>query len=188
MCFDKKVVLVTGAGSGIGAQTAKRFAQQGARLALVDQNEDLLFKVSQEIQASGAPQPLSIATDVDKSDLIISTIVEHFSKLDVLINCAGVVVRQNITNIETAEFDRVMYTNLRSVVCLTKEAIPFLEKTKGNIVNVSSVVGALPSSELLAYSMSKSALNALTKCASVTLGPKGIRVNAVLPGITNTGD
>lgn len=213
MSFKEKVILITGAGntdhifikllmifkikhiffnlqgSGIGAQTAKHFAKLRGRLAIVDFNFDRINKVAEEIIDSGAHTPLVIVADVnDDAEHIISETIEHFSKLDILVNNVGIVVRQNLSNIDMDVYDRVMNTNVRSVVDLTRLAVPHLEITKGNIINISSAVGILTSPQLLAYSMTKAAINAFTKCIATELGRKGIRVNAILPGVTNTGD
>lgn len=187
MSFEGKVILVTGAGNGIGAQTAKHFAKLGGRLAIVDCNSDRLNGVADEINSSGAHSPLVIVADVTVDvEHIISETIEHFGKMDILVNNVGIVVRQSLIDIQMDDYDRVMNTNVRSTVVLTRLAVPHLELTKGCIVNVSSVVGTLASPQLLGYSMSKAAINQFTKCVAVELGPRGIRVNAVNPGITNT--
>lgn len=187
MSFDKKVILITGAGAGIGAETAKHFAKLGGHLAIVDCNFERLNAVAKEIIETGSHPPLVIVADVtDDPAHIISETIEHFGELNILINNVGIVIRQSLTNLDMNVYDRVMNINVRSVVALTRLAIPYLKATKGNIVNVASVAGILASPQLLAYSMSKAAINQFTKCIAVELGPKGIRVNAVNPGITNT--
>lgn len=187
MSFDGKVVLITGAGSGIGAQTASHLAKLGGRLALVDINFEQLNNVAEGIIKAGSHNPLAIVADVtDDPEHIISEAIEHFGKLDVLINNVGIIIRHNLMNMSIGDFDRIMNTNVRSAVILTKCAVPHLERAKGNIVNVSSVVGLRASATHLAYSMSKAAINQFTKCIAVELGPRGIRVNAVNPGLTNT--
>lgn len=177
MSFVGKVILITGAGSGIGAETAKHLASLGGYLAIVDCNSDRLNRVAEEIIAAGHPIPFVIVADVtqDAGHIIYETI-EKFGKLDVLINNVGIISATGLVNLDMADYDRVMNTNVRSSVVLTKLAAPYLEDSKGNIVNVSSITGTRARPARLAYSMSKAALNQFTRCIAVELGPRGIRV------------
>lgn len=180
-------MLVTGAASGIGATTAKQFALLGGYLVIVDCNGERLNGVAEEIIAADCHAPLVICADITKNpEHIITETIERFGKLDILINNAEIIAKNGLTDLDINEFDRIMNVNVRSAVVLTQKAIPYLEVTKGNVVNVSSITGLRACSKLLAYSMSKSALNQFTKCAAVELGPSGVRVNAVNPGVTNT--
>ncbi|XP_055312465.1 uncharacterized oxidoreductase TM_0325-like [Sitodiplosis mosellana] len=187
MNFGGKVILVTGAASGIGATTAKYFAQLGGCLVIVDHNAEHLNDVAEEIIAEGSHVPLAIVADITENpEHIITKTIEKFGKLDVLVNNAGIASHNGLTDLDMNDFDRIHKTNVRSVVFLTQSAIPYLEVTKGNIVNVSSICGLRACPQLLAYSMSKAAINQFTKCTAVELGPKGIRVNSVNPAVTNT--
>lgn len=187
MSFNGKVILITGAASGIGAETAKHLASLGGYLAIVDCNSDRLDCVAKEIIESGFHTPFSVVADVTQNaEHIINETIEQFGKLDVLINNVGVIGAQGLMNLSMDDYDRIMNTNVRSVVVLSKLAVPHLVETKGNIVNVSSITGTRARPARLAYSMSKAALNQFTKCIAVELGPKGIRVNAVNPAMINT--
>lgn len=187
MSFEGKVIVVTGAGAGIGAKTATHLANLGGRLAIVDKNFENLKKVAESITKIGQHEPLVIVADVtEDSEHIIMETIEKFGKLDVLINNVGIVARQGLMDLQIDLFDRIMSVNVRSTVILTRLAVPYLEMTKGCIVNVSSVIGMRANPTLLAYSMSKAAINQFTKCIATELGPMGIRVNAVMPGIINT--
>lgn len=150
-------------------------------------NASRLNAVADEIRnANGAP-PLAIVADVnDDTDRIIDETIQQFGQLDVLINNAGIVDRGSLLDIDMEAFDRIWNTNLRSVVKLTKLAVPHLERTKGNVVNISSIAGLRPVANVLAYCISKSALDQFTKCVALELAPKGIRVNSVNPGIIDT--
>jgi len=117
---------------------------------------------------------------------IIEQTVNIFGKLDVLVNNAGIIKFGNIESTTIESFDNLMNINLRSVFKLTKFAVPHLEKTKGNIVNVSSVNGIRSFPNVLGYCVSKAALDQLTHCVALELAPKGIRVNAVNPGVIFT--
>lgn len=181
------VVLITGASSGIGKDAAIHLAKLAANVVLVGRNTERLADVSSQIISNGSPNPLVIAADVTKdADQIISKTVEHFGKINILINNAGICTEENIENITIEVFDKVMDTNVKSAIQLTQKAIPYLEKTKGNILNVSSTasIKAVPNS--LSYCISKAALDQFTKCISLELAPKGIRVNAINPAAIRT--
>lgn len=113
--------------------------------------------------------------------------IEEFQKLDVLVNNAGILESGSIENTSLEQYDRVMNTNVRGPYHLTMLAAPHLVKTIGNIVNVSSVTGLRAFPNVLAYCMSKAALDQFTRCVALELAPKGVRVNAVNPGVITTG-
>lgn len=188
MEFEGKVVLVTGAASGIGEEASISFAKLGARVVMVDLDEASLKIVAEKIQANGSLPPLRIAADVvqNSSPIIIEEVIHHFGRLDVLVNNAGIVRIDTASSVDLDTFDEIFAVNCRAVVELTKLAIPHLEKTKGNVVNVSSIAGMGPTAAIMSYCMSKAALNMFTKCASIELAPRGIRVNAVNPGHVET--
>lgn len=187
MSFVNKVILISGASSGIGAHAAVSLAKKGASVVIVDRNKERLHQVSDRIKNDGSPDPFAIVADVTTdAERIITEAIEHFGKLDVLINNAGVFIRGNITTVDMADWDRVMNTNLRSVVQMTKLAVPHLEKTKGNILNVSSIAGIRMRPDSYVYGISKAAVNHLTKACALDLAPKGIRVNAINPAAVRT--
>lgn len=187
MEFEGKVIIVTGASSGIGADAARHLAKLGGNVVLVGRNENRLNKVVEEIEKSGSPKPLAIVADITKNaKRIIDESVAHFGKLDVLVNNAGINVEIPVMNADLEIFDRIFNTNVRSVIELCKFAVPHLELTKGNIVNVSSICGMVPVYSSTFYSMSKAALDQFTQCAANEFGRKGIRVNSVNPGLVDT--
>lgn len=183
MSFKDKIVLITGGSSGIGADAAIHLSKLGASVAIVGRNGTKLQGVAQQIIAAGSPVPLEIVADVNvDAEKIINATIEKFGKLDVLVNNAGIIEYGTVETCSLESFDRIMNTNVRSVFQLTQLAIPHLEKTKGNIVNISSLFGIRSFTNILAYCISKSALDQFTKCVALELAPKGIRVNAVNPG------
>lgn len=190
MDFKDKVVLITGASSGIGAGTAELFASLGASLVLVGRNEENLKKTIEKCELNGgAPKPLTIVADVTiEADAvrIIEKTIERFKRLDVLVNSAGVLERGSIETTSLEQYDRVMNTNVRSIYHLTHLAVPHLIKSKGNVVNVSSVTGLRSFPGVLAYCLSKSAIDQFTQCVALELAAKGVRVNAVNPGVIVT--
>jgi NAD(P)-dependent dehydrogenase (short-subunit alcohol dehydrogenase family) len=186
--LEGRVALVTGATSGIGRATALRFAREGANLALVGRNGEALEEVAGEILRGGR-SVLKIhadVTDEEQSRLAVETAAEHFGGIDVLVNAAGVISNGTVETTPLAEWDAMMNVNLRSVFHLMQLAAPHLEKRPGNVVNVSSVTGLRAFPGVLAYCVSKAGVDQLTRCAALELAPKGIRVNAVNPGVVVT--
>lgn len=187
MSFEGKVVLVIGASSGIGADAARHLAKLGAKVSIVGRNEERLNKVAEQIKSSGSPSPLPIIADATKdAERIVDETIKHFGKLDVLVNAAGVYKHDNISTMEMTDFEKTFMINVQSVITLTKLCAPYLEKTKGNIVNVSSVAGMRACSHSISCSISKAALDQFTKCAALDLASKGIRVNSINPGFIRT--
>lgn len=184
MSFEDKVVLITGASSGIGAACAILLAKEKAKLALVGRNAEKFEKVIEQIEGS---TPLIILADVSTdAERIINETIEHFSRIDVLINNAGFAIPAPVGMISIGDFDRIMATNVRAAVELTQLALPHLIESKGNVVNMSSVLSVRPVENLLSYCVSKSALDQLTKGMALELAAKGVRVNAVNPGFIIT--
>ncbi|XP_073491130.1 3-oxoacyl-[acyl-carrier-protein] reductase FabG-like [Aquarana catesbeiana] len=184
-----KVCLVTGASSGIGAGTAILFAGLGARLALNGRNQEKLQETAQSCEATSSMKPLLVLGDLTDEKVLqrlVEETVGHFGQLDVLVNCGGITSFGSIENTTLEDYDRVMNTNVRSLFYLSQLAVPHLIKTKGNIVNVSSFLGRGSIPNIIAYCMSKSAVDHMTRCAALELGSKQVRVNAVCPGVIVT--
>lgn len=186
MSFVGKIVLITGASSGIGAATAHRLVKQGALLSLAGRNVENLNAVAKEIGESKCLiAPADITNETDTARLMKHTI-EKYGKLDVLINNAGILETGTIETTSLEQYDRVMNTNIRSIYHLTMLAVPHLIKTKGNIVNVSSVNGIRSFPGVLAYNLSKASVDQFTRCVALELAAKGVRCNSVNPGVTIT--
>lgn len=187
MSFTNKVILITGASSGIGADAARHLAKLGGRIALVGRNADRLKAVAEQIKTSGAPTPLPIVADVTKdAKRIIDETINHFGKLDVLVNNAGIVRTDDIIGFEMSVFEDVLDTNVRSVITLTQLSIPHLEQTKGNIINISSIAALRAIPHFFSYCMSKATLDQFTKLCAVSLASKRIRVNSINPAAIRT--
>jgi NAD(P)-dependent dehydrogenase (short-subunit alcohol dehydrogenase family) len=183
-----KVVLVTGATSGIGHSIAVKFAAQSARVVALGRNQAALRDVETAVKDAGG-KPLVLAVDVTNSDQAqhaIDETISRFGRLDVLVNAAGHISSGSIEDTSLAAWDAMMNVNLRAVFQLMQMATPHLIKTKGNIVNVSSVTGLRSFPGVLAYCVSKAGADQLTRCAALELAPKGVRVNAVNPGVVIT--
>lgn len=187
--FKDKVIIVTGASSGIGAATAVHLASLGGLLVLVGRNVDKLKETAAKIEATGGAPALQLQVDMDKEadvEKIVAATLNKYGKLDVLINNAGIIELGSIETTSLEQYDRVMSTNVRSLYQLTILATPELIKTKGNIVNVSSVCGLRSFPGVLAYNVSKSAVDQFTRCVALELASKGVRVNSVNPGVIVT--
>jgi NAD(P)-dependent dehydrogenase (short-subunit alcohol dehydrogenase family) len=188
MSFSKKVVIVTGATSGIGRAAAVRFAHEGAAVVLVGRSRPALDEVHQEIADAGK-RAVTCAADVTAADApeqIVNAAVQTFGGLDVLVNAAGVIATGTLENTSDETWDEMMAINLRGPFRLMREAAPHLKARKGAIVNVSSVNGLRSFAGVLAYCVSKSGMDQLTRCAALEMAPLGVRVNAVNPGVTVT--
>ncbi|XP_075977243.1 putative oxidoreductase TM_0325 [Anticarsia gemmatalis] len=190
MDFNNKVVLITGASSGIGAAAALLYAQQSAKVVLVGRNEESLCKVAKQCEETKGIRPLVIKADLSvEEDVknIVTKTVNTFNQIDVLVNNAGVGVHGSILD-GVELYDRAMAVNVRAAYLLTSLAAPYLIKTKGNIVNVSSVAGLRPIKDVdfLPYCMSKAALDQFTKCLAVEMARHKVRVNSVNPGGTKS--
>lgn len=188
------MVLITGASSGIGAGAARYFASLGAKLVLTGRNADNLRKVATECVFAKSvgdwPAPLQIVIEdlnsaVDAKRIIDETIA-CFGRLDVLVNSAGILERGSIESGSLDVYDRTMDVNMRSVYQLTQLAVPHLVKVRGNVVNVSSVTGIRSFPGVLAYNVSKSALDQFTRCTALELADRGVRVNSINPGVIVT--
>jgi len=186
--FTGKVAFVTGATSGIGHACAIAFAEAGAKLVCVGRKEDALKEVEQKIREIGS-EALTIKADVSREDEVESAVgraVDVFGGIDVLVNAAGHISSGTIENTSLVAWDEMMNVNARAAFVLMQKAVPSLIDRRGNIVNVSSVTGLRAFPGVLAYCVSKAALDQLTRCASLELAAKGVRVNAVNPGVVVT--
>lgn len=184
--LDGKVALITGAGTGIGKGTAQMFVDEGAQVVIAARRENLL-----EEACKYAPDSMSWVRmdlcDHDERARALETVVERHGKIDVLVSNAGAQLWKSFDDTSDEEIETIYQTNLASTVRFVKQAVPYLEKSKGNIVIVSSTAGRYvlcPSQLLSVYGASKAGLNHFTRAVTPELGPKGIRINAVAPGLT----
>jgi len=179
-----KVALITGATSGIGLACVRLFSGNGFRIAATARRAVELGRLASEIPGLGSfPADVTSDSQIEK---LVGDVTAHFSRLDVLVNAAGVIRTGTIENTSIDTWDEMMGINVRSIFLLMQKALPWLEKSGGNIVNVSSVNGLRSFPGVLAYCVSKSALDQLTRCAALELAGKGVRVNSVNPGVVRT--
>jgi len=182
-----KVALVTGGSRGIGFATAKMLSENGATVIITAKNQERLDKAIAKI-----PNSSGIAADIRKSSdvkNVVNKIIEKFGRIDILVNNAGMFPKiKQLHEIDEEEWNEVLDVNLTGQFRFTKEAIPYLQKTSGSIINISSDAGikAYQGFNADAYSASKAALILLTKCWALEYSKDKIRVNCICPGVVDT--
>ena len=188
MRFAHQVVLISGAAQGIGAATARRFAAEGARLALLDLLPEALADTAAACEALGAEVLTEAGSVADRAawDKVVAAAVARWGRLDVLINNAGITRDGRFEQMSTEQFDLVLDVNLRGVFHGAQAALPHLLAARGCIVNTSSVVGQHGNYGQTNYAAAKAGVIGMTKTWAREFGPKGVRVNAVAPGFITT--
>ncbi len=188
MKLKDKVAIVTGSSKGIGEGIARVFHREGAKVVVVCRSVKEGAKMAEELGASRG-QAIFIKTDLTVEEQIrrmIDQTVEHFGQLDILVNNAGYHISKNVEETTEAEWKFIQDTNLRSTFLCSKYAIPHLRKTRGNIINISSMVGVVGQPNAGAYSATKGGQIAMTKGMAIDFAPDGIRVNVICPGWIQT--
>jgi meso-butanediol dehydrogenase/(S,S)-butanediol dehydrogenase/diacetyl reductase len=185
--FEGKVVIVTGAGSGIGAATARRFARDGASVVLVGRDQDKLNTVRASLDGSRSMSHSADVSDEVQVRAMVQTALARFERIDVLVNNAGVATTGPLLQLTTADWRKVMSTDLDGVFFCTRAALPELLKTRGCVINTSSVSGLGGDWNMSAYNAAKGAITNFTRSLAMELGADGVRVNAVNPSFTVSG-
>jgi NAD(P)-dependent dehydrogenase (short-subunit alcohol dehydrogenase family) len=193
MRLANKVILITGAGSGIGQGMARRFAAEGALLALSDIAEPGLAETVQLIEAAGGPAVITTRGDVARradAERMVQAPLETWGRLDVVVNNAGISGSQQATLVHLTpdeEWERIMAVNLSGVFWVARAAVQhMLTQGHGNIINIASVAGLVPFPGRAAYTASKGGVVALTRALALDYAKNHIRCNAICPGLTET--
>lgn len=188
--FENKIVLVTGAGRGIGASIAKRFASEGDKVIVnYSGNDEAAQKTVDEITATGgqAQKYKCSVNDSESVKVMIDEIIKEFGRIDILVNNAGITKDGLMLRMTDEDFDRVIDVNLKGTFNCTKYVSKYMLKQKsGKIINISSVVGLSGNAGQVNYSASKAGIIGITKSAAKELSSRGITVNAVAPGYVDT--
>lgn len=190
MDLKGKVALITGASKGIGKAIAFALGKAGAKVVISSRNQDALDKVVEEFAQAGVvafAKAANVGSADDRKALVDSSIL-HFGKIDILVNNAATnPVFGPLENTEEAAFDKIIDVNLKAPFALSKLVLTSMSKSgKGSIIHISSVEGLRPGTHMGMYSVSKSALLMLTRVQANEWGAKGIRVNAIAPGLIQT--
>jgi len=185
--LEGKVAIVTGASRGIGRSIAEVFARKGAKVVLAGRKQETLDEVARAIGPAARP----VACHVGKPDQIqnlVDSTIQEFGRIDVLVNNAATNVAQGpCLEMDEGQFDKMIEINLKSTFRLTKLVAPGMcERGSGSIINIASIAGLRPQFHSLLYSMTKAALIMMTQSYAVELGPMGVRVNAIAPGLIQT--
>lgn len=188
-----KVAVVTGASSGLGASAARAYAEAGASVALLARRKDKIEGIAQEINQNGG-KAIAVQCDVTLEDSVkeaIAQVVEHFEKIDILLNNAGTAIRGTVETLTVEDWDRGMDVNVKGIFLISKYVIPHMREQKyGKVVNIASVNAVIADKGLdLArhvYNTSKAAVRGLTMAMAATYMEENITVNSIGPGLFET--
>lgn len=181
-----KTAVITGAGTGMGRACAVAFAREGAKVVLVARRKRLLEEVAREIGADALVAPADVRNKTDIERVVHAT-VKRFGGVDVLVNCAAVLIPGTAESVTEEQWDETFETNVRALWRLSRAVLPEMRKAGGgSIINFSSTLGLMGAHNRVAYAASKGAVTLLTKAMAMDHGHEQIRVNCICPGIVET--
>lgn len=189
MKLEDKVTVITGSGSGIGRFCAYEFAKNGAKVVVADLNENGADETVKQIQTNGGIA-VTFKVDVSKPESVqelADFTINTFGKIDVLVNNAAIQINKTVEDMTFEEWNLQMTINVGGVFLCSKQFLPHLRETKGNIVNMSSVNSFFVEPMCAGYCATKSAIVGLTKAMAIDHGHEGVRVNCILPGYIDAG-
>jgi 3-oxoacyl-[acyl-carrier protein] reductase len=188
--LEGRVAVVTGGASGIGAAIAIAFAREGAELALVDRaSDDVAQDALKAVRAEGK-EPLYCRTDVSSAadvEKMANSVLEHFGRVDILVNCAGIFTERSVESMPIEDWDRVINVNLRGTFLCTRFLLnQMLDRGWGRVINVASQLGQIGGVDAAHYAASKAGVIGFTKSLAREVGARGVLVNAIAPGPIET--
>lgn len=188
--LEQKIAIVTGGTRGIGFEIVRTFLQNGAKVALLGSREESVNRAIKELKQENSSYEVlgfhpNLAVEQEVKEMM-ECVKEEFGQIDILINNAGISSSTSILDYTEEEYNQISDINIKGVFVCSKVAIPYLEQTKGVIINTSSMVSVYGQASGVMYPTSKFAVNGFTLSLAREVASKGIRVNAVAPGITET--
>ena len=183
--LDGKVAIVTGGGSGIGKAIAVSFAKEGADVVIIGRKEETL-KETCNLNEKKITYVIGDITKEESIKNLVEYVTKKFGKLDILVNNAGLCVYQSLKELKITDYDKTFDLDVRALVNVTIQCLPLILKSKGNILNISSIASFHCKSNMSMYSGAKAAINNFTRCWALELAKDGIRVNAIAPGAIET--
>lgn len=188
MRFQQKVALITGGANGIGAKTASLLAQEGAKLVLLDWNKTKLEETAEQLRSTDV-EVLTFKVDITNKMLVneaVSKAIAHFKKIDILINCVGILQDNLLPNLKEEEWDAVININLKGAFLITQAVAPYMVKQNSGKVVLISSQAALGAKGRVNYAAAKAGIQGMVRTLAIELGPDNINVNGVAPGFIDT--
>lgn len=182
--YEGSVVLITGAGTGIGRSIARAFLEQGASVAVIGRTKSALLEA---VEGFAEDRVLVLTTDLTQSVSVataVDAIIDRFGRLDVVIANAGTSEASDIDTFDDAAWERLRSINLDAMISLARAAVPHLRDSRGNFLAISSISGVRGEWGMFAYNATKGAVNAMVQALALDLGASGVRVNALAPAFT----
>ena len=181
------IAIITGGGSGIGLAIAEKFVQHQFQTIIVGRDEQKLSTAKNKLGELCDTVVVDL-TDLSAIPKLVTTIIDKYGKIDVLVNNAGINMKKEFTEVTDEDFQKIILTNLSAVFTLSREVVKCMldSNTKGSIINISSMASQYGIPKVIAYTASKSAIEGMTRAMAVELSPKGIRVNCIAPGFIAT--